>query len=397
MSVINQMLKDLEQRQGSIVAGRYQPPAPSRFTWWRAWPVLALPLLAYGVLRLWSVLQPAALPVPQPVSAGVVATPAALSAAIATSSLLPSQSTASTPAHQASAIAQEKGQLATEPATSASGAQASLMASPSAGVALAAAERDSVLGEASSHGEPAEPAAAAAEEKALAQASDDALLGPDLYAEGASTQGQTLPPQNSLDIEELHLSAAQEAALERRKANQAIAKGQLEQARQALFRVLQQEPLDHGSRERLAGLLYGEERLQEARSLLEQGVALAPRYADFRLLLARVTLAMGDKSSALGYLNSLEPDVSRNLDYYATRAALAQEVGQYAAAAASYQQLSRAQPGEGRWWLGLAIAYDKQGRQLAAREAYQRAETASGLSAAAHNFARERRMQLEQG
>ncbi len=200
MSVINQMLKDLEQRQGSIVAGRYQPPAPSRFTWWRAWPVLALPLLAYGVLRLWSVLQPAALPVPQPVSAGVVATPAALSAAIATSSLLPSQSTASTPAHQASAIAQEKGQLATEPATSASGAQASLMASPSAGVALAAAERDSVLGEASSHGESAEPAAAAAEEKALAQASDDALLGPDLYAEGASTQGQTLPPQNSLDI-----------------------------------------------------------------------------------------------------------------------------------------------------------------------------------------------------
>ena len=397
MSVINQMLKDLEQRQGSIVAGRYQPPAPSRFTWWRAWPVLALPLLAYGVLRLWSVLQPAALPVPQPVSAGVVATPAALSAAIATSSLLPSQSTASTPAHQASAIAQEKGQLATEPATSASGAQASLMASPSAGVALAAAERDSVLGEASSHGESAEPAAAAAEEKALAQASDDALLGPDLYAEGASTQGQTLPPQNSLDIEELHLSAAQEAALERRKANQAIAKGQLEQARQALFRVLQQEPLDHGSRERLAGLLYGEERLQEARSLLEQGVALAPRYADFRLLLARVTLAMGDKSSALGYLNSLEPDVSRNLDYYATRAALAQEVGQYAAAAASYQQLSRAQPGEGRWWLGLAIAYDKQGRQLAAREAYQRAETASGLSAAAHHFARERRMQLEQG
>lgn len=397
MSVINQMLKDLEQRQGSIVAGRYQPPAPSRFTWWRAWPVLALPLLAYGVLRLWSVLQPAALPVPQPVSAGVVATPAALSAAIATSSLLPSQSTASTPAHQASGIAQEKGLLATEPATSASGAQASLMASPSAGVALAAAERDSVLGEASSHGESAEPAAAAAEEKALAQASDDALLGPDLYAEGASTQGQTLPPQNSLDIEELHLSAAQEAALERRKANQAIAKGQLEQARQALFRVLQQEPLDHGSRERLAGLLYGEERLQEARSLLEQGVALAPRYADFRLLLARVTLAMGDKSSALGYLNSLEPDVSRNLDYYATRAALAQEVGQYAAAAASYQQLSRAQPGEGRWWLGLAIAYDKQGRQLAAREAYQRAETASGLSAAAHNFARERRMQLEQG
>ena len=43
MSVINTMLKDLEQREGQTLSGRYQPPQPSR---WR------LALIAW-LLALW--------------------------------------------------------------------------------------------------------------------------------------------------------------------------------------------------------------------------------------------------------------------------------------------------------------------------------------------------------
>lgn len=141
-------------------------------------------------------------------------------------------------------------------------------------------------------------------------------------------------------------------------------------------------------------MLYGEGRLQEARQLLEQGVAIDPGYANFRLLQARLAMAMGDKPAALQVLAMLDPLVAVNMDYYATRAALAQELAQYGTATRSYQQLTLAQPGEGRWWLGLAISLDKQGRTLAARDAYQRASTLN-LSTASRQFVLQRLRQLE--
>ena len=111
-------------------------------------------------------------------------------------------------------------------------------------------------------------------------------------------------------------------------------------------------------------------------------------------MLARVVLASGNKAQALQTLSELEPMVSRNLDYYATRAALAQELEQPAVAARSYQQLVVVQPGEARWWLGLAIAMDKQGRALAALDAYRKALTLP-LSPASRQFVQQRIGQLE--
>lgn len=387
MSVINQMLKDLEQRQEQMQPGRYQPPAPARPIGWRALPLLGLPLLAYCVFWAWPLLFPVesvthhgSAPMTQ-----VVQTAVPLGSSNVGTSAAYAQVPQFVRGEPTAAVVPLRQPVSAALPTSAANAVSS---AETANVTLSVAKTDT--------GNRAAPHA-----DELAEASEDELLGPDLYAERQGRDAASAPlnaeSQSSLEIEEVQLSAAQVAALERRKANQAIAKGDLAQARQSLFLVLQQEPQDHGTRERLAGLLYGEARLQEARSLLEQGVALAPRYADFRLLLARITLAMGDKPGALTYLASLEPDVSRNLDYYATRAALAQELGQHAVAVASYQQLSQVQPSEGRWWLGLAIAYDKQGRQLAAKDAYLRAQRASGLSAAALNFAQQRGNQLERG
>ena len=111
-------------------------------------------------------------------------------------------------------------------------------------------------------------------------------------------------------------------------------------------------------------------------------------------MLARVVLASGNKAQALQTLSGLEPMVSRNLDYYATRAALAQELEQPAVAARSYQQLVVVQPSEARWWLGLAIAMDKQGRALAALDAYRKALTLP-LSPASRQFVQQRIGQLE--
>ena len=87
MSVINTMLKDLEQRQGQTLSGRYLPPTPRR----RGLPLLVgllllvvLPAVAYGVWHGW--LRPAeplaATPVPKAESTPAVSTPSAASATL---------------------------------------------------------------------------------------------------------------------------------------------------------------------------------------------------------------------------------------------------------------------------------------------------------------------------
>ena len=390
MSVINTMLRDLEQREGQTLSGRYQPPAPRRWRLLLGMALLlliAVPALAYW---LWSGKGDNDTDAAEPVAAGPVvqAIPLAekLVPPVASTAVAPSAAAGTSSAVASSAVAS---------ASAVSSAVAPTV--PQASASVNAPARAAVVATAALHSsETSSP-----QEPAVSEAADDALLGPD---EGPQpTEASELvdtesvaaeEPRGSLEIAEEHLSPQQEAALERRKGLQAISKGQLGVARDAFAQVLANDPLDHEIRERLAGLFYGEGRLPEAQQVLADGIRLAPAQANFRLMLARVALAGGNKARALQTLSELEPMVSRNLDYYATRAALAQELEQPAVAARSYQQLVVVQPGEARWWLGLAIAMDKQGRVLAALDAYRKALPLP-LSPASRQFVQQRIGQLE--
>ena len=390
MSVINTMLRDLEQREGQTLSGRYQPPAPRRWRLLLGMALLlliAVPALAYW---LWSGKGDNDTDAAEPVAAGPVvqAIPLAekLVPPVASTAVAPSAAAGTSSAVASSAVAS---------ASAVSSAVAPTV--PQASASVNAPARAAVVATAALHSsETSSP-----QEPAVSEAVDDALLGPD---EGPQpTEASELvdtesvaaeEPRGSLEIAEEHLSPQQEAALERRKGLQAISKGQLGVARDAFAQVLANDPLDHEIRERLAGLFYGEGRLPEAQQVLADGIRLAPAQANFRLMLARVALAGGNKAQALQTLSELEPMVSRNLDYYATRAALAQELEQPAVAARSYQQLVVVQPSEARWWLGLAIAMDKQGRSLAALDAYRKALTLP-LSPASRQFVQQRIGQLE--
>lgn len=394
MSVINTMLRDLEQREGQTLSGRYQPPAPRRWRLLLGMALLlliAVPALAYW---LWSGKGDNDTDAAEPVAAGPVVQAVPLAEKLAPPAEAPVASTAVAP----SAAAGTSSAVASSAVASASAVSSAVAPTvPQASASVNAPARAAVVATAALHSsETSSP-----QEPAVSEAVDDALLGPD---EGPQpTEASELvdtesvaaeEPRGSLEIAEEHLSPQQEAALERRKGLQAISKGQLGVARDAFAQVLANDPLDHEIRERLAGLFYGEGRLPEAQQVLADGIRLAPAQANFRLMLARVALAGGNKAQALQTLSELEPMVSRNLDYYATRAALAQELEQPAVAARSYQQLVVVQPGEARWWLGLAIAMDKQGRALAALDAYRKALTLP-LSPASRQFVQQRIGQLE--
>lgn len=408
MSVINTMLKDLEQREGQTLSGRYQPPQPSR---WRlaliAWllALLCIPALAYGVWHLW-LDQPANVPAQTAASPGDAA--AVVQASTASAAIAPQAVSAAVPVATASPDPVVAAPVAAAPVVGQTPEvrQTIVTAAPAvapAGHELApqpAADLSSPAMDASAQTPGAQ--ATSKQDSGL----EETLLGPD---EGPQLTEAALPveegnvsmadeypsePQGSLEIAEEHLSSQQEAALDRRKGLQALTKGQLDVARDSFSRVLANDPLDHEIRERLAGLLYGDGRIPEAQQLLDEGIRLAPSRADFRLMQARLALTTGNKAAALQSLSGWEPPVSANLDYYATRAALAQELSQPGVAASSYQQLTVAQPTEARWWLGLGIALDKQGRPLAALDAYRKALTLP-LSAGSRQFVQQRIEQLE--
>ncbi|WP_349920700.1 tetratricopeptide repeat protein [Aeromonas veronii] len=382
MSVINQMLKDLEQRQPGEGTAVYVAP-PRQQGWW----MLALTLmcgLALGILgwRTWIYWQqshqaetPAALAaISQPVSA-VESAPAASSAA---------KTLAGVPMSAAASTA--------EPPEA--------EGEPDVPAALALATTRSDMDEADGEAlPPADEGIDPSGDALLAEGEtvpSDEELQPDLQAELAAEREAAAPPRKPrvLRIEQVDLSEPELATLAERKATTAMAKGDMRAAQDNYYQVLVHDPHNQGAREQLAALLYGEGRLNEANQVLEEGLRLEPRQADFRLLLARVAISAGDRRKALDWLAGYQPDLAANLDYYATWAGLTQELGQNAQAADLYVKLLRQQPDQGRWWLGLGVAEDGQGHRQQALDAYRNAQLHGNLGEASSQWLDQRIAQL---
>jgi len=376
MSVINQMLKDLDRRQQEA-EGAAVYVAPVRQQGWWMLVLTLLCTLALGILGwrtwiFWQQSQRASLPAAQveALRTAPAAAPSAPLAVVATTQAV------------SSAVPMTK--------VPAAGAE-----STAARVAPSAAEQV-----------PADEAVLADEGNPQEALGDETIpsdeeLQPDLYAELAAEQSAEEAPAPAaprkpgiLKIETVELSDAELATLAERKATTAMAKGRMEEAQDGYYEVLAHDPHNQGAREQLAGLLYGAGRLTEAAQVLEEGLRLDPAQADLRLLLARVAISGGDRQKALDWLTGYQPDIASNLDYYATWAGLAQELGQPVQASEMYVRLLRQQPDQGRWWLGLGVAEDGQGHRQRALDAYRNAQLHGNLGEASTQWLEQRIGQL---
>ncbi|WP_323951042.1 tetratricopeptide repeat protein [Aeromonas caviae] len=376
MSVINQMLKDLDRRQQEA-EGAAVYVAPVRQQGWWMLVLTLLCTLALGILGwrtwiFWQQSQRASLPAAQveaPRTAPAVAPSAPLAVVATTQAVSSAAPVAKVPAASAESTA--------------------------ARVAPSAAEQA-----------PADEAVLADEGNPQEALGDETIpsdeeLQPDLYAELAAEQSAEEAPAPAaprkpgiLKIETVELSDAELATLAERKATTAMAKGRMQEAQDGYYEVLAHDPHNQGAREQLAGLLYGAGRLTEAAQVLEEGLRLDPAQADLRLLLARVAISGGDRQKALDWLTGYQPVIASNLDYYATWAGLAQELGQPVQASEMYVRLLRQQPDQGRWWLGLGVAEDGQGHRQRALDAYRNAQLHGNLGEASTQWLEQRIGQL---
>jgi len=230
---------------------------------------------------------------------------------------------------------------------------------------------------------------------------------PETAKPGVATVAQTVAKQvkpaahdlehveDSVSIKTVTRTPLQQALLYAKQAEAALLAGDKEGAKQLFTKVLAFDKQHNLSREKLAAILYGEQRTQSAVNLLQEGLSISPEYTNFRLMLARIYLKNKNKPQAYYYLKPHRPEVTGNVDYYALLAGLAQSLDDLDSALMAYKTLTEHEPNRAKWWLGLGITADKAKQVTLALKAYHTAQSMGQLSASSRNYINARITQLE--
>jgi tetratricopeptide (TPR) repeat protein len=160
----------------------------------------------------------------------------------------------------------------------------------------------------------------------------------------------------------------------------------------SLYRYIAENEVDSLSRVVLARTLLSRQRLEETGALL---AAVDGRsIVALREVKARWFAAQGKLSAALDVLNSARPPVKENLEYFALMASYYQQEGQFAEAVDTYSLLLEQNSDIADWWVGMAIGLDQMQRYNDAVLAYRQALALPNLKSSLASFSQSRLQQL---
>lgn len=147
---------------------------------------------------------------------------------------------------------------------------------------------------------------------------------------------------------------------------------------------------NHRAREALVSLQIKRGFNEQAKQLLEQGLQINPSYLAYIKLKARLYLMEKNTSQAIDILEKNKNLVGQDLEYQAFMAATYQQAGQHDQAANLYHTVLEMKPQASNWRMGLGISLEALGKRQEALEAYSQALNAGGLNPAALQYVRER-------
>lgn len=196
----------------------------------------------------------------------------------------------------------------------------------------------------------------------------------------------------SLSIARKQLSPEQLAAQKMSQVDKAMMEGEGQKAEQLLQDVVLLTPMNTEARKQLAALWFAQGQLQGALNVLNQGVAVMPDFADFRLMKAKILLQQNNAQGAYQSLMALPRHPQ--IEYQSLLAQAAQQVGELSASINAYRQLVLLQPSKGKWHLGLAIALDRNSQFGEAVKAYREAIALGDISPQSRQFAQQRMTEL---
>ena len=369
MSVVNQMLRDLDRRQAgeqALYAQHVQPPASTRRGLWLACALAFMLVLAasYGALRYFD--RPASVDshvrdIQAPVAA--IDTPRndeaeapSPSAPVVESVVVP------TAPEKAPAVSQQIAAVET-PATETPAAP-QVQPEPSRPVVEPAPVLSTV---------PVDPAPT------------DVVAN----VERPAQTPQAAPAERDAGPTKIEVrphTPADTADSEYRRAAALINRGRNEEARTALTQALELDPAHEAARQTLAVLLIDARANADAERLLAEGLRINPAQTNFAIVLARLHLDRGDDHGALQVLRAHADAAQANAEYGAFTAALLQRLDRHAEAIEAYRDVLKFAPNAGIWWVGLGRSYEATQQPAEAADAYAHARDTGTLRPAVAQF-----------
>lgn len=386
MSLINQMLKDIEERRSE---NRARPETLSRRTAtilpWLLAGILALATLMLG-LMLWQ--QTMADKAQDRTSPVAVATEQPAAEAGGTE--------ADSPGSNAETASDDK-------ITVADANPGGKTAIDSSDQAVTKAELPALP----TRQEPAEPAKAdSSQEPAAESSTETASVSSEPEPQPATKPAQREDARASADkpddaeadgsmlIAPTRLSPAEQAQASIQRGFEAMQRRDYREAVDEFMAGLSVLPQDDNARMALYRVLRRQGRVAEAEGVLEAGLADAKQPHRFASVLARNYAARGQVESAITLLALAPPPIAESPDYYALWGALLQQQGDYAAAVPVYEELVAYSPRNAAWQAGLGVALQQVDDIETAVEAYRNALDVGGLQPAVEEYVREQLAEL---
>ena len=198
--------------------------------------------------------------------------------------------------------------------------------------------------------------------------------------------------KSSMAVTRRQISPVDLAAQKMSQAKKAIELNNLKQAEHLFEDILLLQPEHKYARKQLAALWFGRKEYLAALNLLSQGIVIDGQDSEFYLMKARIYLSQGDPQQAYQNLNALVQ--TKDIEYQLALANTAQQIGNFSAAITAYKILLVMQPDVGRWWLGLAVVFDRNSQFEQAIPAYRTALIKGDLSISAVEFSQQRLQEL---
>jgi Tfp pilus assembly protein PilF len=161
-------------------------------------------------------------------------------------------------------------------------------------------------------------------------------------------------------------------------------------AEQLWQQALTTEPTHLKSREGLIALYLSQGRKIESAKLLEEGVKIHPEYAQFSLLHARLLVDQGDTAAAITALEQAMGHSEPQPDLFALAAALYQQQHNYDKSIQAYQRALQMQPQQSHWWMGIGISLEGAGKPTEAKSAYEEALQRGALTKESRQYVEQR-------
>ncbi len=173
-----------------------------------------------------------------------------------------------------------------------------------------------------------------------------------------------------------------------------LQQGDYAEAEQILLRRLQAKPGESDSVLALADTFLRQNQFNKALAILS---SLAPSSRETEraaLLSARSYMGLQRSDLAATVLDELAGGL-RGVEWYGLRGAVYQSSSAHQLAVDHFGQASRLQPGNGRWLIGGAISLEALGRYDQAVSLYENAQMDMSLDASLRSFAREKQIQMQ--